>query len=110
MSEKFDEWAILELMGHRRLAGKISEQTIGGASFIRIDVPEASGGLPATQIYSPAAVYCITPVSEEVARAVASRNRPEPVHRWELPAPKPGGLESNADACEDEDEGDDLPL
>ena len=37
----FDEWAILELMGHRRLAGKVTEQEIGGANMIRIDVYRA---------------------------------------------------------------------
>ena len=33
------------------------------------------------------AVYCITPMSEAMARAVALHNQPEPVQRWELPAP-----------------------
>jgi len=53
----FKEWAILELMGHRRLAGLVSEQQIGGASFIRIDIPGKDGPLlsefQATQFYSP---------------------------------------------------------
>lgn len=83
--DTFDEWAVLELMGHRRLAGRVSEQEIGGANMIRIDVP---GDPPATQFYSAAAVYCITPVSEELARQVAQSSRPQPVSRWELPAPE----------------------
>lgn len=83
MSDKaFEEWAVLELMGHRRLAGRVSEETIGGAAFIRIDVP---GG--ATQFYAPGAVYCITPTSEEIARQFAEGNKPRPVERYELPAP-----------------------
>lgn len=88
-----DGWAILELMGHRRLAGHLSEVQIGGASFIRIDVPAdlpgddpASVPFGATQIYSPAAIYCVTPCDEDTARKVATLNRPAPVHRWELPA------------------------
>lgn len=81
MSEKtFEEWAILELMGHRRLAGKISEYTIGGASFIRIDVPGA-----ATQFYTPAAIYCITPIAEDMARRFAENNKPAPIQQYELP-------------------------
>ncbi len=90
MNEKtFEEWSILELMGHRRLAGLIKEQTIGSASFIRIDVPDGKGGFSATQFYNPAAVYCMTPTSKEVAEQVAARDRPEPVSRWELQAPDP---------------------
>jgi len=80
MAEQFDEWAILELMGHRKLAGKVSEATIGGAAFIRIDVPGA-----ASQFYSPAAVYCITPTTEELAMRIAQNHAPAPVTRWELP-------------------------
>jgi len=39
MSEKFEGWCVLELMGHRRLAGYVSEQEIAGADMLRIDVP-----------------------------------------------------------------------
>lgn len=84
--EGFDQFAILELMGHRRLAGHVTEETIGGATFIRIDVPNGTDGTVATQLYAPAAVYCITPTTEEIARQVAARSRPEPVTRWELEA------------------------
>jgi len=88
MSEKaFEEWAILELMGHRRLAGHVREQTIGSASFIRIDVFVESDQAIATQFYNPSAVYCMTPVSEEMARQIARRDQPAPVARWELPPP-----------------------
>lgn len=89
--DRFEQWCILELMGHRRLAGLVSETEIAGASFLRIDVPAPDDGNPnewaATQLYAPAAVYCITPVSEEVARQVAASAQPAPVHRWELPSP-----------------------
>jgi hypothetical protein len=82
--QTFEEWAILELMGHRRLAGMVKEETIGSASFIRIDVPDGKGGFDATQFYNPAAVYCITPTTKEMAEEVAARDRPRPVERWEL--------------------------
>lgn len=84
--ELFKEWCVLELMGHRKLAGMVSEQAIGGASFIRIDVP-GENGMVATQFYSPASIYCITPVKEEIARGLAKSYQPEPVSKWELPAP-----------------------
>ena len=81
--DAFEGWAILELMGHRRLAGRLSESTIGGGAFVRIDVP-GDGADVATQFYSPAAVYCITPTTEDVARKIAARSKPEPATRWEL--------------------------
>lgn len=80
----FEGWAILELMGHRRLAGRVSEATIGGGSFLRLDVPGENGDM-ATQFYSPSAVYCITPTTEDIARAVAKRCAPTPVTRYEIP-------------------------
>ncbi len=85
MSKKaFEEWTILELMGHRRLAGLVREETIGAASFIRIDVPDGKGGFDVTQYYNPAAVYCMTPTTQEMAEQVAARDQPQPVSRWEL--------------------------
>ena len=83
MADTFAEWVILELLGHRRLAGYLTEQQIAGASFLRLDVPSEP---PATQYYAPSSVYAITPTTEEMARQVARRNRPAPVQRWELPA------------------------
>jgi hypothetical protein len=36
----FDQWCIVELFGHTKIAGKVSEAQIGGQSFIRVDVPQ----------------------------------------------------------------------
>lgn len=86
MTEKeqgFDHWAILELMGHRRLAGKVTEAQVGGATMLRIDIP-AKDSFRTTQFYSPSAVYCITPTSEAIAREVAQMGSAEPVHAWEF--------------------------
>jgi hypothetical protein len=85
----FESFAILELMGHRRLGGFVREVQIAGAGFLRIDVPgDADGETHSTQFYPPSSVYCLTPVSEEAARIVAKTTRPEPVTRWELPPPR----------------------
>lgn len=83
----FEGWVILELMGHRRLAGYLSEQVVGGAAFLRIDVPHGDDGASTSQFYSASAVYCITPTTEELARRVAKTCAPRPVSTFELPAP-----------------------
>lgn len=78
----FEGWAVVELMGHRKITGRVSEATLAGGAFLRIDVPSSP---PATQFYAPAAIYCITPTTEATARGYAQRNVPEPVTRWEMP-------------------------
>lgn len=95
--DAFGEWVVLELMGHRRLAGYLTEQELAGHGFLRLEIPgevlyDAKGERHekgrATQFYSPASVYAIHPVSEEAARLVAVRTRPEPLTSWELPLPR----------------------
>lgn len=82
----YEGWTILELMGHRRLGGYVREQEVAGAAFLRIDVPSEP---PVTQFYAPAAVYAMTPTTEEIARALAARMRPAPVHAYELTPLRP---------------------
>lgn len=61
--DKFQSWAFLELMGHRKLAGYVQEAEIASGKFLRVDVTDA-GGQAITQFYRPEAVYCITPTTE----------------------------------------------
>jgi len=97
----FQGWAIVELMGHRRLAGYCSQAEMYGAALLRVDVP-AKEGLSATQFYGGGSIYCLTPTTEETARAFATRNQPAPVQRWELPA-----LEHRPSALSDDDDSED---
>lgn len=54
----FEAHAIVELMGHSRIAGRVSEQVIGGASMLRVDVPKTARCEAYTKFYSSGAVYC----------------------------------------------------
>jgi hypothetical protein len=96
----FEGWAILELMGHRRLAGRVSEVELAGHGFLRLDVPEVDGRPGATQFYAPASVYALTPTTEEVARGL--RSRPEPVTVWDLQRPALPSREEALDALEED--------
>lgn len=89
----FEGWAVLELMGHRRLAGYVSEANVAGAAMLRLDVPGKDDDVAATQFYSASALYCLTPTTEDLARAFAQQAQPEPVRRWELPAPAEVGAD-----------------
>lgn len=79
------QWALIELFGHSRIAGQISEHTVGGCSFVRVDVPAVDGNPPFTKLYGNGAIYAITFVTEEIARAACKRFRVEPVTEYEIP-------------------------
>lgn len=83
-TEKFESWGLLELFGHQRLAGKLSEQTIGGVHFIRIDVPEMESVAAYTRFFTQGAIYGMTPLAEDVARKLATQMRATPVNVFEL--------------------------
>jgi hypothetical protein len=84
--QTFSGWAIVELFGHNTIAGMVSEQSIGGASFVRVDVPQIDDQHPAfTKLYGAAAIYAMTPVTEEHARAAAHHIRVRPVQVYILP-------------------------
>lgn len=83
----FDTFGMLELLGHRVVYGRLSEATIAGAGFIRIDVPgQEAGSTVATQWYAPGSVYGITPMSEADVRTVLARQRPATVPMLGAPA------------------------
>lgn len=91
-------WAIVEIFGHQRIAGLLSEQTIGGQSFVRVDVPElparaasgydhGEGPVSAhSKLYGGGAIYAISPVDETVARAAAMSIRHKPVDTYGIEA------------------------
>lgn len=83
--EPEERYALVELFGHARIAGRLSDATIGGTSFVRVDVP-AVGDCPAyTRLFGGSAIYSISFVSREVADGVAARLRVVPVTVYDLP-------------------------
>ncbi len=82
--EKFEAWAIAELFGHQKIAGRLTEQTIGGCHFIRVDVPAFEDSPAFTKLYTQGAIYGVTFVSEQIARAAAQSYRVAPVNVYEL--------------------------
>lgn len=84
MTQPYAEmWAIVELMGHVRMAGRVTEEERFGTKLGRCDTPCRDGSLK-TVYFSGSSIYRLTPVSEEVARAAADYTQPEPVRGWEL--------------------------
>ena len=98
-SERFECYAIVEIMGHNVFAGFVSERTIGGAAMIQVDVPEVDAEHPAfTKLFSANAIYAISPTTEAHAREAAAQIRVRPVTLYILPEPKRQIAMSEADA------------
>lgn len=86
--DAFDCWGIVEIMGHKVFAGRLTNASIGGGSFLRIDVPEVEG-LPAfTKFFGGASIFSISPTDETTARRAAAQYRERPVQIYEAPAPR----------------------
>lgn len=84
-NKSFEGWAIIELFGHNVIAGLVSEQAIGGAAFVRVDVPGVNGSEPFTKFFNGSAIYALTPTDEATASAAASRLAVRPVTPWVVP-------------------------
>ena len=84
ITEKFESWAIVELFGHNKIAGKCSEQNIAGNNMLRIDVPESDKNPAFTRLLGHAAIYAINPVTEEVATHWAKMLRIAPITAWDV--------------------------
>ncbi len=107
-----DVWAIVELMGHVRLAGRLTEEEKFGGKLGRLDIPQSnpcwhcegtgqkafmaaepcetcngakvvSGFI--TQFFGASSVYRITIVTEQVARHTTKQTTPAPVSPWDYP-------------------------
>jgi len=112
-----ETWAIVELMGHVKMAGRLSDEERFGGKLGRLDVPnsspcdcanappgeklealpsvtcEACGGTGVLQgfettYFGAASVYRISIVTERVARVVAA-TRSQPVSPWDFPKAPP---------------------
>lgn len=116
----FESWAIVELMGHTRIAGKVTEAEIGGGKLLRVDVPAVGDKQPLTKYFGTVAIYAITPVDEETALMAAQEITTAPVSEWSarellkrsdaakaLNPPKPVVLVDTYEPHDDDDENDD---
>jgi hypothetical protein len=132
---QFEGWAVVEMFGHQKIAGRVSTEVYGQACLFRVDVPEmperqivlehydyidgqrvppgSKVQRPAEQPYSkligPGAVYAINPCNEATVREYLERERRRPLVLLELATAKalPSGLDAEIDP-DDEDEDDDV--
>lgn len=67
----FESFAIVELMGHSKVAGKVIEETVFGTPMMRVDVPRVGSRAGYTKYYSAGSIYCFTPCDEATAQLAA---------------------------------------
>lgn len=71
--------AVIELFGHTRVAGQITESPLGGGALIRLTVP-ASGSYPAhTRDLNPKAIYAIHYCDQAAMISALPSCQPSPV-------------------------------
>jgi hypothetical protein len=88
---EIDEYAMVEIFGHRRHAGRVAEVERFGAKLLRVDVPKggdfANGWT--THFYGGSAIFSMTPTSK--------------VEKFNQPYRPAGLLTSNHQDGDDED-------
>jgi hypothetical protein len=107
MSVSFSNYCIVELFGHQKIVGMVTEQVIAGQGYVRVDVPKTQRQPAFTRMFGTGAIYSITPVDETIAMQAAENLFVEPVTVYIDPTPK---LEHHNETIENDypfDNGDD---
>ncbi|MBI2427515.1 MAG: hypothetical protein HYV29_01710 [Ignavibacteriales bacterium] len=66
--ETIETWAYVEIMGHQKIAGRVSERKVGVSVMLQIDVPNPTEGYSHSVLYSPQSIFSIQPTTEEWCR------------------------------------------
>jgi hypothetical protein len=79
------EYAVVEIFGHRRHAGRISDEERFGTKLLRIDVPKEGDFANGHQtfFYGGGSIFSLTPADLDLVRQI---NRPyQPIGRLSAP-------------------------
>lgn len=95
--QETDQFAIVEIMGHIRIAGRIHEERRFGVDMLRIEVP-AIGDRPSfTRFFGGSAIFSLTPCDEATATAAASEIRVSDYSSWTTVRSLPSYIEGELD-------------
>lgn len=80
MTEKPTEiWALVELMGHQQIVGRVSQDSSLGPALTRVDVPDVAGVPGYSKLLGAASIYAVTPMDKETALHMAASIRAKPL-------------------------------
>lgn len=107
-NEKFDIYALVELFGHSRIAGRVTERNFGGSTFLQVDVPETKKNPSFSRFLNPSAVYAINPVDEVTMKNLAESIQSQPIQSWDINSfvQKAQAVKAIQTASVDSDEGE----
>ena len=71
MSDKNEVWAMVEILGHVRRVGRVSEVTRYGTEGVLVQVPRADGSFEPDQFYAGRALFAVHHMTETEARRAA---------------------------------------
>ena len=86
MADKFEAWCIVEIMGHTRASGRVTEETIAGVPMLRIDQPTSRTDLTAFRTtYQPGtSIFRIHPCDEDTARLAAAADAKRESYEYDI--------------------------
>ncbi len=87
--ETIEQFAVVEMMGHRKIAGRIMQSELAPGALIRVDVFGATGEIERTEHVGSSAIYDITICSEQTAKAAAIAHNPQPSFAFDILKPRP---------------------
>ncbi len=71
------EFAIVDVMGHQRFVGKLSEQLVAGTPFVRVDSLNPDFSIRSTKLIGASSIYMISPITiEEIRSRLAPAEQP----------------------------------
>lgn len=83
-TEKFEHWAIVEIMGHIKCAGLAKTVTFGNTVMLQIDIPETTMQPAHSKMYGMSSIFSISPVTEDVAKSHAEAWNLQPIVAYEV--------------------------
>lgn len=83
--ERFSGWGLCEILGHQRIAGRLSERSIAGTNLLQVDIPLSDEPDHfRTQFVGGSSIYALHPTDEKTARALAKRLGIKPTYAYDV--------------------------
>lgn len=106
-----DQYAVVEIFGHRRHVGRILEEERFGAKMLRVDVPNdgdfANGFV--SHYYGGGSIFGLTPTTLDVVQRYNRGRNAEPPAGLYLPPPERAATDVT-DRSGEGDDDDDCPI
>ena len=78
-------YAMIELMGHARVVGLVTETKLAGAGFLQVDILDPEGKISFQRYIAPQAVYQISPIGREMAIELCGRWDQSRIESYDVP-------------------------